>query len=112
MAALGSVLMIVAFLGIQPSLIPKWAIYLGRISYGLYVYHILSIIIVDNLFIGRHVSKAIAYYPLRVCLGGAIDIVSTLGLTVLMASISYRYLETPFLKMKKRHAIIESQPIV
>jgi len=28
-----------------------------------------------------------------------------------MAVLSYRYFETPFLKMKKRHAIIESQPI-
>jgi hypothetical protein len=29
-----------------------------------------------------------------------------------MAVLSYRYLETPFLKMKKRHAVIESQPIM
>jgi peptidoglycan/LPS O-acetylase OafA/YrhL len=28
-----------------------------------------------------------------------------------MASLSYRYFETPFLKLKKRHAVIESQPI-
>jgi peptidoglycan/LPS O-acetylase OafA/YrhL len=34
-----------------------------------------------------------------------------LGLTVLAAALSYRFFETPFLKVKKRHAIIESQPI-
>ena len=33
-----------------------------------------------------------------------------LGLTILMAALSYRYFETPFLKMKKRHAVIQSQP--
>jgi peptidoglycan/LPS O-acetylase OafA/YrhL len=33
------------------------------------------------------------------------------GLTILVAALSYRYLETPFLKMKRRHAFIGSQPI-
>jgi peptidoglycan/LPS O-acetylase OafA/YrhL len=32
-------------------------------------------------------------------------------LTFLIAALSYRYFETPFLRMKKRHALIESQPI-
>jgi peptidoglycan/LPS O-acetylase OafA/YrhL len=35
----------------------------------------------------------------------------TLGLTILIAALCYRYFETPFLKMKKRHSVIESQPI-
>jgi peptidoglycan/LPS O-acetylase OafA/YrhL len=34
-----------------------------------------------------------------------------LGLTILMAAVSYRFFETPFLKMKRRHTVIESQPI-
>jgi peptidoglycan/LPS O-acetylase OafA/YrhL len=35
----------------------------------------------------------------------------SLGLTILLAALSYRYIETPFLKLKRRHAVIESQPI-
>ena len=35
----------------------------------------------------------------------------TLGLTILMAALSYRYFETPFLRMKKRHSVIRSQPV-
>lgn len=35
----------------------------------------------------------------------------SLGLIFLVAAISYRYFETPFLRMKKRHAVIQSQPI-
>jgi peptidoglycan/LPS O-acetylase OafA/YrhL len=31
--------MIVAFLGVDPRSLPAWMVYLGRISYGLYVYH-------------------------------------------------------------------------
>jgi peptidoglycan/LPS O-acetylase OafA/YrhL len=34
-----------------------------------------------------------------------------LGLTLLFASLSYRFFETPFLRMKKRHEIIESRPV-
>jgi peptidoglycan/LPS O-acetylase OafA/YrhL len=34
-----------------------------------------------------------------------------LGLTFAAAALSYRYFETPFLKMKRRHSVIESQPI-
>jgi len=29
----------------------------------------------------------------------------------MMAALSYRFFETPFLKMKKHHAVIESQPV-
>jgi peptidoglycan/LPS O-acetylase OafA/YrhL len=32
-------------------------------------------------------------------------------LTLLLAALSYRFFETPFLLMKKRNAIIESQPV-
>ncbi len=35
LAALGSCLILYAFLGINRKLLPGWAVYLGRISYGL-----------------------------------------------------------------------------
>jgi peptidoglycan/LPS O-acetylase OafA/YrhL len=41
-----------------------------------------------------------------------LDMVLRLGLTILLAALSYRFFETPFLKMKKRHAVIESEPIL
>jgi peptidoglycan/LPS O-acetylase OafA/YrhL len=49
---------------------------------------------------------------LRIFFTWAIDVVPALIFTFLIAALSYRYFETPFLKMKKRHAIIESQPIL
>lgn len=102
LAVLGSVLILAAFLGVNRELLPGWVIYLGRISFGLYVYHKFAIFIVRNI-LGRHVSL---FGPIFI-LKGAV----TLGLTALMAAASYRYLETPFLKMKKRHSVIESQPV-
>lgn len=103
LAALGCVLMLIAFLGVNPRLLPGWAIYLGRISFGLYVYHGLAAYLTSELLIGHLASFKSPTYFLK----GAV----ALGLTVLMAALSYRYFETPFLKMKKRHSIIESQPV-
>ncbi len=112
LATLGCVLVMVAFLGVDARLLPRWAIYLGRISFGLYVYHDFVIYLTDHLFIGY--ISTFKYLPVVKSLEGPIYIMNmslTLGLTILIASLSYRYLETPFLKMKKRHSVIESQPI-
>ena len=35
-----------------------------------------------------------------------------IGLDVLMAALSYRYFERPFLAMKNRHAVIGSQSVL
>jgi peptidoglycan/LPS O-acetylase OafA/YrhL len=111
LAALSSVLVLVAFLGVNSKLLPGWAIYLGRISFGLYVFHEFAIYTTNHLII-QNLSAHMN--PLIKSLEGPIfllDIGLTLGLTILAAAISYRYFETPFLKMKKRHSVIESQPI-
>jgi peptidoglycan/LPS O-acetylase OafA/YrhL len=103
LGAAGAVLILVAFLGINPRLLPAWVVYLGRISFGLYVYHEFALSILNTRLMPHGASVG---GPLFLLKGGI-----TLGLTILMAALSYRYFETPFLKMKKRHAVIESQPI-
>jgi peptidoglycan/LPS O-acetylase OafA/YrhL len=111
LATLGSIMVLVAFLGVPSNLLPNWAIYLGRISFGLYVFHDFTIYLTDRL-INRHLASFKdgiinsikgPIYLLSVCMA--------FGLTVLIAALSYRYFETPFLKMKKRHAVIQSEPI-
>jgi peptidoglycan/LPS O-acetylase OafA/YrhL len=111
LAALGSVFVLVAFLGINPKFLPGWAIYLGRISFGLYVYHDFSLYITRRIPIGAFLIKAVPIYPLRVCLNAGLTLGLPLALTFAAAALSYRYFETPFLKMKRRHSVIESQPI-
>lgn len=111
LALLGSVLILIAFLGLRPSLLPKWAIYLGRISFGLYVYHEFAILLTDQFIIQQ---ARVFKNSIPDSLKGLIFIMSyvlALGLTIVAASISYRYFETPFLKLKKRHTVIESQPV-
>lgn len=102
LTSMGSLLLMMAFMGIDARFVPHWAVYLGRISFGLYIYHQFAINMSVHLFgRGAHVSLGIR----------VVRVMLSFTITILLASISYRYYETPFLKMKKRHAVIQSQPI-
>lgn len=89
----GSVMMLLAVLGSR--LTNPILVYLGRISYGLYVWHVLALAIVSLLL-----TK---YSPLHALSGFA--------LTILISAISYRWLEQPFLKLKKRFTHVASRPV-
>jgi peptidoglycan/LPS O-acetylase OafA/YrhL len=95
-AALGSGAFLLAAIGASNSPSRVWNSPLvtqgGRISYGLYVYHYPLMMIVF-LELGRVVSGfgLLIGQPLVAFV-----------LTVIVASMSYRWLETPFLRMKDR----------
>lgn len=76
-------------------------IYLGRISYGLYVYHELFLKVGDRIF-PQHASspsQMIAYW--------AFGLITTLP----VAAASYRWIESPFLRLKRqRFTVVESRP--
>jgi peptidoglycan/LPS O-acetylase OafA/YrhL len=102
LGTLGSCLILIAFLGVSRKLLPGWAIYLGRISYGLYVFHFLAFDIVARIF------------PHQVAVGSGIMLVkgaAALGIAILLASLSYRFFERPFLRMKERFEIVRSRPV-
>ncbi|MGB6691182.1 MAG: acyltransferase [Terracidiphilus sp.] len=111
LGALGSVLMVMAFLGIDPSLLPRWAIYLGRISFGLYAYHQFAIYVTSRFLTPWLTSIPIPSDRLRPLRGFGLDVLAPFVLTVVTASLSYRFYESRFLKLKKRFTVIESQPI-
>jgi peptidoglycan/LPS O-acetylase OafA/YrhL len=92
-------LIMLAALGV-PLRMPRFLLYLGKISYGLYVYHALG-----NVLSG---------YILRVhsnFLQLALRPVAALAITILLGAASYAFLETPFLKLKQRFAHIQSRPV-
>lgn len=97
--SLGSCLVLLAFLNVGNKAVPQFSIYLGRISYGLYVYHMLAFKIALRLRPQRDLGN----FVLR-------DLLAV-GLTLGLAMLSYRYLESPFLRLKKHHEIVESRPI-
>lgn len=70
----------------------KWVNGLGKISYGLYMYHTIMILLVLNLF-GRYSNGAVVYSMF-------LWMISLLA-TILVSSLSYRFLEKPFLRIKK-----------
>lgn len=76
-----------------------WVVLLGKISYGLYALHLTAVLIMVTLL---HpvwgwqllATKAAAFL-----------------LTVVLALVSYRWIESPFLRLKDRFATVLSRPV-
>jgi peptidoglycan/LPS O-acetylase OafA/YrhL len=96
--ALGCLLIIVAMLDADQRWLPEWMIWLGRVSFGLYVYHKLAIESVPTLF-----GRTRGYVHFILCF------VSAGVLTVILAALSYRFLEMPFLRIKERFELVPSR---
>ena len=75
-------------------------VYLGRISYGLYVFHVLGLLISDHVVSDQTASSS--RYSLRVGVA--------LAATIAMSAISFRWVETPFLRLKQRFTHVLSRP--
>jgi peptidoglycan/LPS O-acetylase OafA/YrhL len=102
---LGCIALFLSLFGLSANLIPRPLIYLGQISYGLYVFHSACLFVVRILIIPR--------LP-----GSNVDLVRIVGtylfalaLTIAIAAASYRFFETPFLQLKTRFEFIRSRPI-
>jgi peptidoglycan/LPS O-acetylase OafA/YrhL len=72
--------------------------YLGRISYGLYVFHVLFVMLFDVTNTHDPVDRVIR-------------IAATLAATITTATLSYHFLERPFLQWKERFAHVPSRPV-
>jgi peptidoglycan/LPS O-acetylase OafA/YrhL len=98
--ALASVAVLLAVLGSQHSFLRnKTLLYLGKISYGLYVLHEFAHYCAIRIV---PASK-----PLMVFTQSIVGLV----LTILLAAASYRWLESPFLRLKERFAHVQSRPV-
>lgn len=99
LVALSCTLILVAILGISARL-PRFLLYLGKISYGLYIYQVLGNLLSNRVIPVHALFLQLALRPLL-----------ALAITILLASASYAFLETPFLKLKKRFTHVKSRPI-
>lgn len=90
--------------GIVASLL-SWSTfrYLGKISYGIYVYHILCIALAANLVFQTGLSGTEQGRVLVLGIGFI--------LTVCVSAVSYELLEKPFLKMKARYTRVVSRAV-
>ena len=81
--------------------------YLGRISYGIYMLHMIGVYLTSGLFRGS------SWWGGSLWLYCAAYYVTALGLTILLAHLSYRYLESPFLRLKnRRFSLPAASPVV
>jgi peptidoglycan/LPS O-acetylase OafA/YrhL len=81
----------------SPPFLLRSAAYLGKISYATYVFHRAVLTLCGVPFAPRIVLPARAAMALIA--------------TILLAAISYRYLESPFLRLKDRFSLVRSRPI-
>lgn len=94
----GAAAFLLAILGARTPIVRQpMLVYLGRISYGLYVFHVPIL-----LFTARWIGSSRAWPLCLVC---------AMGITGTAAAISYRWLESPFLRLKRRFEHVASRPV-
>jgi peptidoglycan/LPS O-acetylase OafA/YrhL len=102
LVAIASVTLLVAALHTNAAILGhksfSWLVYLGRISYGLYVFHLLSLTLMSK-------QSSLLGIPLNF----ERRFVLSFALTVLLSAVSYRWLERPFLRLKDRFARVPTQ---
>src|ERR1700677_3780563 len=102
-ALVGCLCLFFSLLPLTAGRVQKPFIYLGKISYGLYVYHVPWLGAARHileLFAGNLSPLASQLCTMAIALPGAI----------VTGMLSYHYLESPFLRFKKRYTMVRSRP--
>ncbi|WP_263416872.1 acyltransferase family protein [Terriglobus albidus] len=104
---IGSCVVFLGFLGASETFSKaRPLIYLGKISYGLYVFHWIVLLICFKIFThlrGRfHVPEAVLT---------AARLSSALAFTILIAALSYRYFEAPVLRFKRLFEVVHTREV-
>ncbi len=81
--------------------------YLGKISYGIYVYHLFTIVVCIKLFALISPETTLTYIFWNIGLLLAVGF-----LTVVISHLSYKYFESNFLKKKIKYSVILSGDMV
>ncbi len=99
LAGIGCILIFLSILGIPQRAIPKRLLYLGKISYGLYVFHTTVYALTMRWL------PPFSHAPLWTATVDAITLTMTTGIAIL----SYEYFEKFFLRLKSRFEFIKSR---
>lgn len=110
LVGIGCVLLFLGFLGMPSQWLSNRLAYLGKISYGLYVFHMVAFDIAWKALApsssgnfgstGSDFGTMIRFISMQTC--------ALVG-TILLAVLSYRFIEQPFLKIKERFALVRSR---
>jgi len=83
----------------------KALVYLGRISYGLYVFHF------GLLALASRICTDYLHLPMYQPANTTLTLTLGLALAVFSSVLSYHFVETPFLRLKERFGLIISRPL-
>ena len=88
---------------------PSPLIYLGRISFGMYIFHITIYWLIYNIFKNELglVSDQLGLMDWK----NEVGLVAAFLITVTLANVSYHFFEKPFLKLKNRFTLIPSREL-
>jgi len=103
----GTVLLFLSVLGTSARFLPKPVIYLGRISYGLYLFHELSYFLILHTW--KPWLLRLSEWVHLPAYWDSLGTVLAFGFTVLLAYLSYTLYERPFLKLKSRFTFVPSR---
>ncbi len=103
----GTLLLFLSVLGLSARFLPASVVYLGRISYGLYLVHELAYFLIyhpGKAWLSR-LSQTLHLAAWRDGVGTAL----AFCLTVFVAHASYQLYEKPFLRLKSRYTLVPSR---
>lgn len=105
---LGSILFFLSTLGTPAKYIPRSLAYLGRISYGLYIFHSLILYLVFEKA-SAQLTALVSLLHLPESLRASLGTTLVLAATFLTAHLSFKYFERPFLRLKERFTFIRAR---
>ena len=101
---LGCVAIFLSVEGAQQLARARPLIYLGKISYGLYVFHYPMIVFCSRLSSRLAANSSRDWdFPLRAAMA--------LPCSVVLAHLSYKYFEAPILRYKRRFEVIRTRSV-
>jgi len=113
--ALGSGAFLLATLGTESlrsgSAMARCLVYLGKISYGLYVYNQLANFSARLLLFRGALDRMLVLLGLPPWMAVPVYLILAFGINVALAAVSYRWLEAPFLRLKERFTRVPSRAV-